>query len=468
MVEHESSFADMSGAHDRVLHALMDAARALGACRSYSEITGRLLSIAMGAIRVADAGILYLLDEATGLLKAHSANGIDRALDDLTVRPDEGLVGRAFSTGEAGCYDSTTAIVEALGPPPHDVVSVIRQPAGVAPQPRSALVVPVKLAGQRVGVLVLTSAMVIFAPSDMSLLQSLADQAGMALHNARLLEKQAQQVTRLQQALLDAEVRGKRDLIDEMLAGKYRPDFERSARVLGIDPHTPVVCLWMDVDRFDHYLRTRALDEGGVSRLMQHLYKALNTIVRDHVRAATVSLKDDELIVFLPVASEDTLAAQKIAEQFQTWLGQTYPEMSVSIGISAVVRGLDALIEALEDLQRATALHQRNRRYGRIFFADRLGVDRLLLQFHDARLLLAFAESVLGRVEHDKTGEKDLLKTLAAYFENSRNIADTARVMHLHQNTVRYRLDRVKELVGTDDWLSVELAVRIYRLHRRL
>ena len=38
----------------------------------------------------------------------------------------------------------------------------------------------------------------------------------------------------------------------------------------------------------------------------------------------------------------------------------------------------------------------------------------------------------------------------------------------LHQNTVRYRLDRVKALLGHEDWLSIELAVRIYQLHGRL
>jgi sugar diacid utilization regulator len=430
----------------------MDAVGALLACRTAGEVIDRLPAIAQNAISQADAGVLYLLDAETGVLKAHSASGIQGPLDGMHLRVGEGVIGHAFRTGRAGSYAAEDSSVPAL--------------PGIV-TPKGMLVMPLQRLGQLSGVLMLASSSAVFDQADVSLLQLLAEHAAMNLEQMRLLEQKAQQVTQLQQALLDAEERSKRNLIDGMLAGKHWPDFERSARALGIDPNTPMVCLWMDIDHFGNYLRSNALDEGSAPQLMQHLYKALNELVREHAHKGTVSLKDDELIVFLPATSEDN-AAQKIAERFQAWLAQSYSGLSVSIAISRTVQGFDGLIDALDDLQRATALHQRNRRYGRIFFVDRLGVDRLLLQFPDARLLLEFATGVLGRIENDKSGEKDLLKTLGAYFENGRSVAGTAHVMHLHQNTVRYRLDRIRELAGSEDWLSIELAVRIYQLHKRL
>lgn len=59
------------------------------------------------------------------------------------------------------------------------------------------------------------------------------------------------------------------------------------------------------------------------------------------------------------------------------------------------------------------------------------------------------AEQVLGPMLDLPVEDRDaLLDTLEAFFENGGSAVPTARVLHCHPNTVRYRLRRIHELTG--------------------
>ena len=479
MVDLSQVKSEVSADQIRKLNTLVDVARNLTSCRSTAEAINQILGSAMTAIETADAGIFYLYDESVGLLKVQTAVGFTDQVYALQMTPGESMSGRAFATGQAALYNDGAEIIQVMGGQSHNNLSAMAEATGGLTFPKSALVAPLKLTGQPIGVVVLDnfSREDAFVPSDLSLLQSLADQAAIAIDNVRLYEKQATLVQQLEQALFETEVRGKRDLIDELLAGKHSSDFERSAKALGIDPHTPTICLWLDMDRFGDYLQARQIDmagEAAIQRVKQQLYQSLNTIVKAHTPRnlphSFVSLKSDEFIVFLQLDPADEARAREracaVARDFQKALAQSHVGLTVSIGVGPVTRGLELVIAALNDLQRMVELHQRNQHFGRIFFTEDLGVDRLLLQFPDSQELERFVERVLGAVlQLDRSnGNTDLLNTLTIYFANHRNIAETARAAHMHPNTVRYRLDRIKESLGHEDWLGVELAVRICQL----
>jgi DNA-binding PucR family transcriptional regulator len=69
-------------------------------------------------------------------------------------------------------------------------------------------------------------------------------------------------------------------------------------------------------------------------------------------------------------------------------------------------------------------------------------------------------------LESDATSGTDYAKTLRTYLDCSRDSALTAERLSLHQNTLRYRLRRVKELFGIDlfdpdDTLTLWLSLRM-------
>jgi sugar diacid utilization regulator len=81
------------------------------------------------------------------------------------------------------------------------------------------------------------------------------------------------------------------------------------------------------------------------------------------------------------------------------------------------------------------------------------GSYRLLLpaMSEDAAELERFyEETVAPLAAYDEQYETDLVATIEAYFENDGNVTPTAETLFTHRHTVRYRLERVKELSGHD------------------
>jgi sugar diacid utilization regulator len=61
-----------------------------------------------------------------------------------------------------------------------------------------------------------------------------------------------------------------------------------------------------------------------------------------------------------------------------------------------------------------------------------------------------YAETVEPLVAYDEQYETELVATVEAYLDNDGNVAATAKQLFTHRHTIRYRLERVKELCGHD------------------
>ena len=81
------------------------------------------------------------------------------------------------------------------------------------------------------------------------------------------------------------------------------------------------------------------------------------------------------------------------------------------------------------------------------------GAYRLLLPAMSedpAELQRFYAETVEPLVAYDEQYETDLVQTLETYLDADGNVAGTAQRLFTHRHTVRYRLERVRELSGLD------------------
>jgi hypothetical protein len=74
-------------------------------------------------------------------------------------------------------------------------------------------------------------------------------------------------------------------------------------------------------------------------------------------------------------------------------------------------------------------------------------------------------------IAYDRKRRTALLDTLERYLSERRSVIESARTLFIHPNTLRQRLGRVEELTGLkldeDDLLSLELAIKLARLHGR-
>jgi purine catabolism regulator len=157
------------------------------------------------------------------------------------------------------------------------------------------------------------------------------------------------------------------------------------------------------------------------------------------------------------------------AEALQAEAARRLPGAMISVGVGRVQTDPLELRVSYREALRALEVGRRAGGAGRVcLFAD-LGVDRLLLSCPTAELE-AFFSATLGpllRYEGAHPG-CELTRTLKVFLAADRNVAQTARELFVHYNTVKYRLERLESLLGPFDvaerCLTLELATHVGRL----
>jgi sugar diacid utilization regulator len=171
-------------------------------------------------------------------------------------------------------------------------------------------------------------------------------------------------------------------------------------------------------------------------------------VVRKHAGAGRGG-QEGELVVVVPPADRDVAerAANAILRELETGLANFHLAVAISRPATDPVDLHRAGAEALLAANVAIAQGQQL-----LAFED-TGAYRLLLpamsedpaelqRFHD--------ETVAPLVAYDEQYETELVKTLESFLEADGNVAGTAAKLFTHRHTVRYRLERVRELTGLD------------------
>lgn len=77
----------------------------------------------------------------------------------------------------------------------------------------------------------------------------------------------------------------------------------------------------------------------------------------------------------------------------------------------------------------------------------RLGSLRLLLSAEITPAMRSFSEDYLHPLQKESDGRLDLMQTAAAYVKTNGSIRQTAQILYIHENSVRYRIGRIRELM---------------------
>ncbi|MCI8465946.1 MAG: PucR family transcriptional regulator [Lachnospiraceae bacterium] len=102
---------------------------------------------------------------------------------------------------------------------------------------------------------------------------------------------------------------------------------------------------------------------------------------------------------------------------------------------------------------------------------QQMGIYQILLPYCRSPWLEQYCRSILEPIrEFDRQYDGELFRTAEIYVRKNGDVEEVAKELHLHRNTIRYRMSRVRELVGDekdsrfDEQLSV--AFRTYELQK--
>ena len=177
--------------------------------------------------------------------------------------------------------------------------------------------------------------------------------------------------------------------------------------------------------------------------------------VRSRDRMAAAAGLGSELVAVIGADQDVLTVVHAVQGEVARITQSTY-----AIGVSRPYPGPAGVSTAYQEARTALRLGPRVSGTGAVTAYGELGLFRLLAQVGDDELM-TFAEETLGPVLRMREPERsEMFQTLETLIKHNMNMAEAARNLHFHYNTLRYRLAKLERLLGPFS-TSTPLAIQI-------
>lgn len=270
-------------------------------------------------------------------------------------------------------------------------------------------------------------------------------------------------------AAVEGKFRG--DYLRDVLTGLLPADDQvvEHCRSLGWEIDRPMVVLVAELDPAE--LPQRVSDVAAVVHRSQHerFASAWQQVVRARDKTAPVVAFSHEIVALLPVGSADS--TRVVDEVVAAVTGDRGGgRQSFCAGVSRLVSAPVEIAAGYAQARKAVRVGRRVHGHGSVSHFDSLGVHRLLSLVPDTAELKSFATEVLAELAADTADAADLRTTLQTLLDTNLNVAETARLLHFHYNTLRYRIGKLERIVGpftTDPHLRLDVALALQVVQMR-
>ncbi|MEU8983435.1 helix-turn-helix domain-containing protein [Streptomyces sp. NPDC048309] len=248
-------------------------------------------------------------------------------------------------------------------------------------------------------------------------------------------------------SLAEVELRLHRELVDDLLTGTDEASAYARSEAVGHDLHRShyiVVVQWSNRTPGDSFAQMvgRAASAVGMHSLLTQ--------------------RSDHVVLVADARPHARALYEALARETGTRSG--------TIGVSAPCDSLADIPHRYQEAQRALEVRRHSReRYGTTFF-DELGLYRILGPGNDYRELETFVHEWLGQlINYDSQHHTAMVETLSRYFDCGGNYDETAESLAIHRSTLRYRLQRIRDISGNDlanveDRLNLQVATRVWKI----
>lgn len=236
--------------------------------------------------------------------------------------------------------------------------------------------------------------------------------------------------------------------INDVLTGRT-VEMEPTERVLGYrfgQYHLGII-MWTDTT-------------GSAENELAH-FESAATIFRDTLGLTGVPLfeaRDAHMArAWIPLGENDDLDESRLAALKKTWAGP------VIVSVGNARHGIEGFVRTHDEAEAARLVVQSSEpsAFG-VVLARELGAVTLLCS--NLTATKAWVADTLGPLAADNTATAQLRETLREFFRTSGSYAATADALHMHKNSVVYRIRKIEDMLGRpvrDQRLDLENALEI-------
>ncbi|WP_026962993.1 XylR N-terminal domain-containing protein [Alicyclobacillus herbarius] len=241
-----------------------------------------------------------------------------------------------------------------------------------------------------------------------------------------------------EQTRFDTEQRMRGDFLDDLLSNRQivADEMTRRAHYIGFQFQSP------------YFLLTLGPAQGKMSveervSVQEHLLRLTSSFTKQRRLNALVGQREGNVVVLVARHPEyrECTRREELCQQLRAYVQAAWPERIVKVGMSSVS---DVTADLQELYSESVAAFRLACGQAHIKVFDTLGVEGVLCK--DVDSARKFARRWLGPLLMTDR-DKELTKTLYYFLNNGGNVHKTARVMNFSISGLRYRLQRLSEIL---------------------
>ncbi|HEX7063568.1 MAG TPA: PucR family transcriptional regulator ligand-binding domain-containing protein [Bacillales bacterium] len=266
-------------------------------------------------------------------------------------------------------------------------------------------------------------------------------------------------------AVKETEFRLRGDFVWNLARGEFQSweSARLRAQSLQFNIDVPYVCLFARAEPDEHRPSTELQIRNTAKRIL-HLEQSLD-------RRMMVTYGSDEIIVFLEVNDE---AIMDTVHTFFYFLDKGFTgeigDFSLSWGIGENQAGIGTFHEGYKSAQTALTMGSKQKGPGhRTAYGD-IPMYRALSILSANEEIQEITYEVIGELDryHREKGI-DLLRTAQEYIRHKGNISKTSRALHLHRQSLVYRIHKIETLTkrsfgNPDDFFLFDLCIKFWEV----
>ncbi|HEX6541036.1 MAG TPA: helix-turn-helix domain-containing protein [Ktedonobacterales bacterium] len=254
------------------------------------------------------------------------------------------------------------------------------------------------------------------------------------------------------------------EALDALLTGTYAGETSMLARAtqLGHDLRLPHTVIWVILSPSMGSVTGHNGGANPAALAAEALGSALNAWTR---------MRPDEVVALVTVPGGGLTDRSDILERSEVALRRVLGDGGTAeapiwwAGTGEVARSPMEVRRSASEAQDTARLGLLVVGPGHIARTADLGVYRLLLALRKSGDLQPFVERELAPLRNTPRKEDHLLETVEVYLACNGNLSEAARQLHLHRNSLLYRLHHIRDLLGHDlenpeQRLALQLALK--------
>ncbi|WP_431029333.1 helix-turn-helix domain-containing protein [Lysinibacillus sp. LZ02] len=273
---------------------------------------------------------------------------------------------------------------------------------------------------------------------EMSQLESIVIEQGHSVLALELSRKQN---------LAEFYYKKKRDAFNEMMNTKEQEIIVQKAKELMISLNEPYMVILL-----------KLAEEVSPHEIEAYVHKLMSQMKRDLFSYAQLLFADYATITLVARATqgEEKRVRKELKRVCTEWNKKI--NAPLSCGVSTVYHDLYTIRKAYHEAKTVLSYLDSRKQHGMMDYAE-IGVNRLFIH-QDQQEIGRFIAEVFTPLETQQSMNNALKETLLMYFAQNRSATKTAKMLHIHINTLYQRLKKIEEILQ----ISFEDAEHVLKL----